>query len=342
MHEFARASVVRGYHEYQHIWNVPVDGRELQCAREPGNPMDTSAVAILDCVGGSAGIINVTVGHVPCLISMVCSIFIRRGGAIVCIVTGPRQYSSDLPQGGLEVPCRYIFRTKDSALGEKARKVLDDIFSVSESSARDATGNNGTPKPVGDNDDTTKAIGMDDGPPKGVGNDDILPKAFGNDDGPSSMMISKDGSFAEVIITDDGEAISQPPRKKARISDIDTEYIIMGEELSDIHVNVAQNLIKVQFPELGGLKSTLLQQKEMPVLECKEKMIQVIHCASRHHWIVATTIGGGGNSVVVYDSAFKNVDRETRKNVYKLFESLPVKNIKIPKVQKQKIVGCLL
>jgi len=46
----------------------------------------------------------------------------------------------------------------------------------------------------------------------------------------------------------------------------------------------------------------------MPVLERKEKMVQVIHCASHHHWIVATTIRSGGNSVVVHDSAS---DRET-------------------------------
>ena len=97
--------------------------------------------------------------------------------------------------------------------------------------------------------------------------------------------------------------------------DLDTEYIIMGEELSDVHFNLAQSLLKVQFPELGGLKSTLLQQKEVSALETKEKVIQIIHCASRHHWIVATTIGDGGNSVVIYDSAFKNVDKETRRNV---------------------------
>ena len=36
---------------------------------------------------------------------------------------------------------------------------------------------------------------------------------------------------------------------------IDIEQIIMGEELCDAH-------IKTQFPELGGLQSTLLQQKE--------------------------------------------------------------------------------
>ena len=32
-----------------------------------------------------------------------------KRGYITCEVTGPRQYSNDLPQGGLEVPCRLTF-----------------------------------------------------------------------------------------------------------------------------------------------------------------------------------------------------------------------------------------
>ena len=39
------------------------------------------------------------------------------------------------------------------------------------------------------------------------------------------------------------------------------ERIIMGEELSDVDINLAQRLLRVQFPKLGGLQSTLLQQK---------------------------------------------------------------------------------
>ena len=93
-----------------------------------------------------------------------------------------------------------------------------------------------------------------------------------------------------------GEASSEPAHKKARKADIDTEDIIMGEELSDIHINIAQNLLKVQFPEMRGLKSILLQQKEMLVLEMKEKVVQFIHCSIHtlfqlstldscyHHW----------------------------------------------------------
>jgi len=93
------------------------------------------------------------------------------------------------------------------------------------------------------------------------------------------------------MVTVDSETNCDSPCKKARISDIDMEYSIMGEDRSDIHINIAQNLLKVQFPELGGLKSTLLQQKEIPVLERKENLVQVIHCANRHHWIVVTIIG---------------------------------------------------
>ena len=77
VHVFVISSVVRGYHEYKTIWSAPVDGRELPCEREPGNARDTLAVAIRP-----SG--DLTVGHVPRLISAICSIFIRRGGSLVC------------------------------------------------------------------------------------------------------------------------------------------------------------------------------------------------------------------------------------------------------------------
>ena len=45
----------------------------------------------------------------------------------------------------------------------------------------------------------------------------------------------------------------------------------MGEELSDVHINLAQRLLRAQFPELNGLLSTLLQEKETSVIEKKER-----------------------------------------------------------------------
>ena len=49
------------------------------------------------------------VGHVPRRISSICSTFIRRGRIIKYTVTGCQRYSSDLLQGGLEVPCKLTF-----------------------------------------------------------------------------------------------------------------------------------------------------------------------------------------------------------------------------------------
>ncbi|XP_065910108.1 uncharacterized protein [Dysidea avara] len=252
---------------------------------------------------------------VPCLISTVCSIFIRRGGAIVCVITGPRQYTHDLPQGGLEVPCPYIFRTKDCKLGEKAKKVVEDVFGVMIIPTDDS------PRQPVDDDGSHDVAGKDDGSPDAVFNHDHPLEAeriF------MSTDVNRNISAHEIVITDDGESSSEPPCKKARISDIDPEYVIMGEELSDIHINLAQSLLKAQFPELSGLKSTLLQQKETPELEKQEKMLQIIHCASRLHWIVATTVGSAGNAILIYDSAFRNADEETRETIYTLFKSLAV------------------
>jgi len=48
----------------------------------------------------------------------------------VCVVTGLRQYLMDLPQGGLEIPCCYTFKTIHDAEGEKARKIIEGLLSV--------------------------------------------------------------------------------------------------------------------------------------------------------------------------------------------------------------------
>ena len=34
----------------------------------------------------------------------------RRGGANTCLVNGRRKYSTDLPQGGMEIPCILLFK----------------------------------------------------------------------------------------------------------------------------------------------------------------------------------------------------------------------------------------
>ena len=99
---FCLNSVVRGHHIYKDIWSS-VHGEELHCKREIDNVHDLYAVSVIKHGTG-------IVGHLPKRISTPCHLFLRKGGSISCIVNGRRQYSSDLPQGGLEVPCRLIWK----------------------------------------------------------------------------------------------------------------------------------------------------------------------------------------------------------------------------------------
>jgi len=62
---FLIESVIQGYHEYKDIWDVAIDGAELPCEREPGNPHDPSAVAVAKRLSPGTSVI---VDHVPRLI----------------------------------------------------------------------------------------------------------------------------------------------------------------------------------------------------------------------------------------------------------------------------------
>ena len=50
--------------------------------------------------------------------------FIRRKGTILCRVSGSKQYSRDLPQGGLEIPCVLLFSGTDGDV-VKVKRVLE-------------------------------------------------------------------------------------------------------------------------------------------------------------------------------------------------------------------------
>ena len=95
----AFAICVRGYHVYQEIW-TPAEGETLICSKETRNREDSFAVAVLR--NGEV------VGHIPRSLLCACSFFLWRGGSMACRITGKRQHSSDLPQGGLEILCIYV------------------------------------------------------------------------------------------------------------------------------------------------------------------------------------------------------------------------------------------
>ena len=109
-------SCVRGFHIYQASW-TPTTGVRLPCETEDINPTDPYAVAIKKGM--------VVIRHVPRKISAACYLFVQRGGTLDCIITDcHREYSSDLPQGGLQIPCKLEFKCDDAKLMSKIKKLV--------------------------------------------------------------------------------------------------------------------------------------------------------------------------------------------------------------------------
>ena len=74
--------------------------------------------------------------------------------------------------------------------------------------------------------------------------------------------------------------------------------------------------------EGSGLQSTLYQEKEQNLTENDvNNKLQIIHCRSHRHWIVASTVGCRLGQVKVYDSLFTYCDKETASIIANLFQS---------------------
>ena len=87
MEMFGRELGVRGYHIYQQLWEAAI-GEELECQHERGKAADAYAIAISVIREGTV------IGYLLKKISCVCTLFIRRGGAILCRVTGSVNFNN--------------------------------------------------------------------------------------------------------------------------------------------------------------------------------------------------------------------------------------------------------
>ena len=126
-----------------------------------------------------------------------------------------------------------------------------------------------------------------------------------------SMSISQ-----STVIAD--EVVCSPPRKKQK--EFDEEQIVMGAELTDLEINFAQQLLKQQFKDINGFCSTLLQEKATNLTTSSmANRIQIIHCESRRHWILATTVNCKCDNVKVYDSLFHYLDKNSLRIVENCF-----------------------
>ena len=262
-----------------------------------------------------------TVGHIPRIISALCFVFIRRGGTIKCIVNGSRRYSADLIQGGLEIPCLLIFCAKNVYEAQKTKELLESSLKLPVQPV------DVIPEIIQGR-ETTVGLEQQSGQSQDSAEDERATKAVCGDPADSPQM--------SMDLTADERC--SPPKKKQKCFDI--ENILLDCELSDIEVNHAQHLIKLQFSHLTGLQSTLLQEKLLTGTSEKSEFknkLQIIFCKERKHWILATTIGCCNNEVKVYDSLYSFLDKDSLDIVENLFVCEGVKPvIKMARCQKQK------
>ena len=260
MSSFVIDSVIRGHHVYKAIWE-PVNGEELNTEREIGNPHDPLAVAVTKLLREERR----TVGHLPRRISPLCSAFLRRGGTIKCIVSGHRKYSEDLPQGGLEVPCQLHFSIESESVSKETEQLIRSSLALSDIEYPESQINNGG-----------KHV-TDIGTSKNIIKQETMAR---NEAEPhNSVPTVTDDDMPKIDLIDVEKITCSPAKKKTKI---DTERIIMGEELTDLEINVAQQLLKEQFHHINGLESTLLQERYVKTSKEVRNKLQIIFCKERN------------------------------------------------------------
>ena len=67
-------------------------------------------------------------GHVPKFLSKLTFFFLKHGATLTVQVTEERRYSFDLPQGVMEIPAEFIYKSeKKELIDQMKEKTLEEI-----------------------------------------------------------------------------------------------------------------------------------------------------------------------------------------------------------------------
>ena len=225
--------------------------------------------------------------------------FIRSGGSITCIVTGSRHYSVDLPQGGLEVPCRLQFKGNEKAINTTKPLLQNAPPEASSQVIHEATNQDSEQAKTGDAHKFTTGATAFRQNLKSVTSEPITLPDLVNE-----SSSSEDNVWVQV--------------RKSKLSLSDKESLLTLERpLIDKHINFAQVLFKEQYPNVSGFMSTLLQYK--PLTAKLTSGVQIIHCRD-FHWVTAYK-KNSSKDVTVYDSMFDSPDDTLTKVITNIFDT---------------------
>ena len=358
-------SVIRSHHIYKEIWN-PFLGEELQCKMEHGNVHDIYAVAVTRN--------DIVVGHLPRNISTPCHLFLRKGGTISCVINGARRYSADLVQGGLEVPCRLIFQGSPRDVDKMKKMLQDAPKGQLKQPEIEQEEQKKEQTPVqkqleADQENTRKHCVLEQPNLQNIENSSneeqqkqeqsvieqpqLEFKRFrkeGRHHGIHGQQIVKQCSVAEptklhsrrcedVIVVDNTTDIDDSDiwlkMCKVTLHIGDRKQLAMiGSPLNDKHINLAQMLLKHQFPKLHGFYSTLLQHKAS--LEKITVGVQIIHI--NYHWLTAAKFSPD-EPLKVYDSVNFSLTNEMKYILTNIFEFSEIGMVAMQKQKESNICG---
>ena len=93
-----------GYHIFKSFWHAPIGS--ILSAKHEDDPQSLVHGKYAFALINSESVI---VGQLPKFMSKLAHFFVKHAGKIICEITGAKRYSSDLEQGGLEIPAKMIF-----------------------------------------------------------------------------------------------------------------------------------------------------------------------------------------------------------------------------------------
>ena len=223
---------------------------------------------------------SIVVGHIPRKISTACSLFLRKGGLIKCTITGFRQHSSDLVQGGMEVPCQLLFSGEEIDV-RKLQRLLpasDSVWTMGQVYRAE----NGEKEP--------KRIKLEQE----------------GDDAGTTTTTTKWVKFASYSLSSYDLHILSSGRN---LSD---QHINYGQELikkdvgTRIHPRQKRSYM-YSYPE-ADRNGNFVQAMHLPFKN------------GSGHWILASIVGGQTDEVTVYDSLYNTVNTYTRNLLNRLLK----------------------
>ena len=373
MEEFETSSCIRGYHVYQDRW-VPIIGEWLECTRQPENPRDRYAIAVCkgaEIVGHVPRYIStlcslfirrggtlyaIVLGgrqyprdlvqggmEVPCRLH-----FVGNGGELKKV----KSFYKAIPSipGGQPVSTNTDQPTMNSDQPTMNSDQQTMNCDQPEMNSDQPTMNSDQLQPVMNIDylgESAKNYHCDQpsaSKEESISTAVVLKQPI-SDANKKQPQISLNGGALEPSksTTQSNQFSSPQPEQSAVWATFERCVLLVsdkvlienGEELTDKHMQFTQCMIKKQFPSIGGLYSTLLQDKPPSFRSRTANTIQVVHCKKRKHWITTSTKWCKDNQVAVYDSVFVRLDAETRTTIMKIFRLKKTKDIIMMPMQKQ-------